>query len=417
MSAQTVTAPTNAQVNKIWRIVQGPVAEALNFECEEWQGLDKLEEEGLAWSLRLVTFPADITEGGRVSQIPEGGSETLPFTPNAEDLTLTPVFYNTRFAASKWAMYVDENGGDAMIENELKYRGTKAVQSMARAISDDFYGFSTSILALTSTDIDGTTITVTLTAGYGVSGITDTTFICDKFRVSDRIAILNAGSYLQTGTITTITPSSGALVVVLDAALTTTVNNLQIVRANAVESTQTSYNRGLVGLLDGTTSASVQSLSNTSIANWSVSYSDSSTSRFTGTMCQIAKDQIANYGGGRADVCYIDQGVKRDLNLQAVSVYRSMDPENLAVDGQAKTKGIEWRSSRRVPPGYAFMANLKRSLRKWQLNPKPGSQFAWRDGLERPDDSFMTFSADFPLQLAWKNRKCWTVFSGKQRQT
>lgn len=415
MSAQTVSAPNNAQVNKIWRKVQGPVSEALNFECEEWAGLDKLEEEGLAWSLREVTFPLDITEGGRLSQIPEGGSETLPYTPNAEEVTLTPVFYNTRFAASKWAMYVDQNGGDAMIENELKWRGTASVRTMARGISDDYYGFGTSILALTDTDISGTTITITLKSGYGVSGITDTTFITDKFRVSDRIAILSAGTYQQTGTITTITASSGAVVVVLDAALTITNNGLQIVRSNAVESTQTSYNRGLNGILDICTSSANQGLDATSISNWSVSYSDTTTSRFTGTMMHIAKDQVKNYGGGKVDVCEIDQAVFRDLSLQAESSLRQTDPYNLVIDGAAKSKGVEWRATRRVPPGYVFPRNSS-GLRKWQLNPKPGSAFAWRDGLERPDDSFLTFSADFPIQTACKNRKKFTYFSAKQRQ-
>ena len=416
MSAQTVTAPTNSQVNKIWRKVQGPVAEALNFDCEEWDDLGKLEEEGLAWSLREVTFPLDINEGGRLAQIPEGGSQALPYTPNAEEVTLTPTFYNVRFALSNLAKYVDENGGDAMIENELKYRGTQAARTLARGISDDFYGYSTSILALTDTDISGTTITITVTSGYGSTTITDTTFICDKFRISDRMAILAAGVYQQTGTITTITPSTGAIVMVLDAALTTTVNSLQLVRANAVESTQTSYNRGLTGLLDGTLSASVQGLSSTSVANWSTSYSDTSTSRFTGTMMHIAKDQIGNYGGGKADVAYIDQGVYRDLTLQMESGLRQMDPMNLVIDGAAKSKGIKWMSSRRTPPGYVFVANSS-GLRKWQLNPKPGSAFSWGDGLQRPDDSFMTFNMDFPLQLAWKNRKKWAVFSGKQRQT
>lgn len=416
MSQQTVVAPNNAQVNKIWRKVQGPVSEALNFECEEWAGLEKLEEEGLAWSLREVTFPLDITEGGRLSQIPEGGSETLPYTPNAEEVTLTPVFYNTRFAASKWAMYVDQNGGDAMIENELKWRGTASVRTMARGISDDFYGFGTSILALTNSDISGTTVQLTLISGYGVTGITNTTFICDKFRISDRIAILSAGTYQQTGTVTTITASTGVIAVVLDAALTITTDGLQIVRANAVESTQTSYNRGLTGMLDGATSSAIQGLDKTSIANWSVSYSDTTTSRFTGTMMHIAKDSVKNYGGGKVDVCEIDQAVFRDLSLQAESALRQMDPYNLVIDGAAKSKGVEWRATRRVPPGYVFPRNSS-GLRKWQLNPKPGSAFSWRDGLERPDDSFLTFSADFPIQLAWKNRKKLTYFSGKQGQS
>ena len=105
MSVQVYTTPSNSQVSKVWRKIQGDVAEALQFECEEWGLLDRLDDQGLAWSLREVILPLDITEGGRVSQIPESGYETMPYTPNVEEITITPVQYNIRFAASKLAMY------------------------------------------------------------------------------------------------------------------------------------------------------------------------------------------------------------------------------------------------------------------------------------------------------------------------
>lgn len=415
MSVQTYSATVNSGVNKIWRKIQGDVADALNFECEEWALLDRLDDTDLAWSLREVIVPLDITEGGRVSQIPEAGYETIPYTPNAEEITVTPVQYNIRFAASKLAMYIDQRGGDAMIENQLKYQAKKEIESLARAVSDDFYGFSTSILALTDTNISGTTVTVTLSAGYGLSGISNTTYIADKFRVNDRIAILDAGTYRVTGLVQSIT-AAGVMVILLDAAFTTTTDSLQIVRANAVESTQTSYNRGLVGLLDVCTSGTVFGLASSSIANWFPSVSDTTTSRFTGTMLQIARDQIANFGVGKPDIAFISQGVKRDLNLQERSALRQNDPMNLVVDGDAKAKGIKWHSSRRVPPGNVTVV-ASDSWKKWQLNPKPGSNFAWRDGKEAIDQNYLLFSGDFPLQLIPTSRKSFAYFGlSKQEQ-
>lgn len=415
MSVQTYSATVNSGVNKIWRKIQGDVADALNFECEEWALLDRLDDTNLAWSLREVIVPLDITEGGRVSQIPEAGYETIPYTPNAEEITVTPVQYNSRFAASKLAMYIDQNGGDAMIENQLKFQAKKMIESVARAVSDDFYGFSTSILALTDTDIAGTTVTITLSSGYGLSGISNTTFIADKFRAQDRVAILDAGTYRVTGTVSSVT-TAGVMVLVLDAAFTTTTNSLQIVRSNAVESTQTSYNRGLVGLLDTCTSASVYGLSSTSIANWSPAVSDITTSRFTGTMLQIARDQIMNYGGGKPDLAFISQGVKRDLNLQERSALRQSDPMNLVVDGDAKAKGLKWHATRRCIPGNVTVVDTS-GWKKWQLLPKPGKGFAWRDGKEAIDQNYLLFAADFPLALIPTNRKKFAYFGlAKQEQ-
>ena len=417
MSVQVYTTPSNSQVSKVWRKIQGDVAEALQFECEEWGLLDRLDDQGLAWSLREVILPLDITEGGRVSQIPESGYETMPYTPNVEEITITPVQYNIRFAASKLAMYIDKNGGDAMIENELKYRAKKEMESLARAVSDDFYGFSTSILALTDTNITNgsATATVTLKAGYGVAGISNTTFVADKFRVNERVAFLLAGVYQQTGVINSLT-SAGVMVVTLDAAATITGPSIQIVRSNAVESTQTSYNRGLVGLLDVLTSASNFGLSSTSIANWSVAYSDTSTGRFSGTKMQIAKDQIMNYGGGKPDLCFIDQAVKRDLIQAERSALRQTDPLNMQIDGDAKSRGVKWFSSRRVPPSYVAVVDSS-GWKKWQLNPKPGTSFSWRDGKEPIDQNFLLFAGDFPLQLIPNNKKKFAYFSGQQGQS
>jgi len=414
MSVQTYSTTINSGVNKIWRKVQGDVADGLNFKCEEWGLLDEMDDMGLAWSLREVTFPVDITEGGRLAQIPEAGYEGIPYTPNAEEVTLTPTHYNARFAASKLAMWVDKEGGDAQIEKQLKFQGMKAVDTMARGISDDFYGFSTSILALTDTDISGTTVTITLSAGYGLSGITSTSFIADKFRVNDRVAILDAGTYRVTGTVSSIT-SAAVMVLVLDAAFTTTTNSLQIVRANAVESTQTSYNRGLTGLLDICTSASVQGLSTTSIANWSVAYSDTASGRFSGNKIRLAKDAIANYGpnGAKPDVCFLSQGVYRDLILGERSSLVQNDAVALQLDGDVKSRGLQFFKSRRVPPGYAFVVDRK-GFKKWQLLPKPGSKFSWADGKEQIDQSAMVFAIDLPIQTAVTSRKCFSYFSSQQ---
>jgi hypothetical protein len=205
------------------------------------------------------------------------------------------------------------------------------------------------------------------------------------------------------------------MVLILDAAFTTTTNALQIVRANAVESTQTSYNRGLVGLLDALTSATIEGFSSTSIANWSVAYSDTGAGRFTGTKMQIARDAIYNYGGGKPDLCFLSQGVLRDLNLQERSALRQTDPMNLVIDGKAKQPGVKWHSSRRVPPGYVIPVDSS-GIKKWQLNPKPGSTFQWRDGKEPIDQNYLLFSADFPLQMVYNNRKKLTYFAAQQEQ-
>lgn len=418
MSAYAYSAPSNSDVSKVWRAVQGPLAEMINFEVEEFDNLDTFDKEQSAWSLRSVTFPGDIIEGGNVATIPEGGSEGIPFSPNALDFTLTPVHYNVRFAASKLAMFADKNGGDNQIRKELMFRGEHAIRALARVVGDDFWGFSTAILALTDTDITvaaAGTATITLKSAYGVAGITDTSYISRMFKPSEWVAILDSGTYRTTARVVSINSSAVMVLDSFSATLTTTTNGLQIVRANAVEQTQTSYNRGLVGMLDGLTTASIQGQTSATYANWSVAYSDTAAGRFTGTKMHVAKDEISNYGVGAPDTCWISQGVYRDLVAQMSSAYRTGDPLALQIDGAAKSRGIQFVSTRRTPPGYVVVGR-KKSLQKWQLNPKPGKAFAWRDGKEKIDESVLLFSADFPLQLAWKSRKSFAYFSGQTTQ-
>lgn len=417
MSALAYSAPSNSDVNTVWRKVQGPLAEMINYEVEEFDGLDNFDKEQSAWSLREVTFPGDIREGGNVALIPEGGSEAIPFSPNAVDFTLTPTHYNVRFAASKLAMLADQFGGNNQIEKELKFRGSHAIRALARNIGDDFYGFSTGILALTDTDITvaaAGTATITLKSGYGVAGITDTTYISRMFKAGEYVAILDSGTYRTTAKVVSITTAGVLVLSGFSATLTTTTNGLQIVRANAVEQTQTSYNRALVGVLDLNTSTTVQGVA-TSEPNWNVAYSDTAADRFSAVDVHIAKDEIANLSPNKMDTMWMDQGVHRDLVSQERSVYRSNDPLSLQLDGAVKSKGVQVIASRRVPPGYVFCA-AKKALNKWTLSPKPGSAFAWRDGKEKIDESVLLFSADFPLQLAHKSKRSWAYFSSKQRQ-
>ena len=418
MAALAYSAPSNSDVNAVWRSVQGPLSEMINFEVEEFDNLDTFDKEQSAWSLRAVTFPGDINEGGNVALIPESGSEGIPFSPNALDFTLTPTHYNVRFAASKLAMFADKNGGDNQIKSELMFRGTHAIRALSRAVGDDFWGFSTGILALTDTDITASiaaTVTVTLTKGYGVTGITDAAYISRMFKPKEWVAILDSGTYRTTARVVSINTSAVMVLDSFSAALTTTTNGLQIVRSNAVEQTQTSYNRALVGMLDGLTTASVQGQTSATYPNWSVAYSDTAAGRFSGTKMHYAKDEISNYGVGAPDTCWIAQGVYRDLVAQMQSSYRTSDPLGIQIDGAAKSKGIQFVSTRRTPPGYVVVGR-KKSVQRWQLNPKPGKAFAWRDGKEPTNDSYMLFSADFPLQLAWKSRKSFAYFSSQTSQ-
>ncbi|MDP9201347.1 MAG: hypothetical protein M3P26_05370 [Gemmatimonadota bacterium] len=416
MTIITQTPATVAQSNKIWRKVQGDIGDGIQFECEEDELISSIKDASYDWSLREVTAPVDLNEDGGVSSIDEGAYESVASSPNAEEISVAPIFLNKRFECSRFQMYIDEHGGDTQIRKVLKHNSLHAVRAISRQKSDYFWGSSTAILALTDTDITtATSQTITLKNGYGRSDITNAAFIADKFRVNERVAVLNAGVLVlgAVGKITAISTTTPSLTITFDVAPTAdATNNLQVVKANTLDNAKSDYNRGLVGMVDGMFTASVHGLSH---ANWVVAKADTTGGRFSGVRLHGAADEVNNQGGGKINKIFMAQGVYRDqLSLYQAAV-RYDDPFAMEMDGDVKSKGRKFFKSRRVPNGYTIVGDMS-GLTRWQLLPNKDGSMRWGDGKEREDRSAIVFRIDVPLQLIWKNRKKFGYFTGLTEQ-
>lgn len=420
MTVVTQTPAANSGVNKIWRKVQGDIADGLNFECEEMGLLKRTKRAKFDWSLREVTAPVDIIEGGGIASIDESAYEAVASSPNAQEITVSPVFFNGRFEASRLVQYIDQHGGETQIRDELVHKGLHKVRAMCRHISDYFYGFSTGVLALTDTDLDTIlTQTLTLKSGYSRTDITTASFIADKFRVGDRVAIIDSDTQKGVGAISAISKTTPSLTIVFDAAPTAvTTNGLKVVKANSLDNTVSDYNRGLVGLADTCFSTSVHGLSSSTEANWSVAGSDANGGRLTGVRLHAAIDEIKNYGDADAKVKVIlDQGVYRDMVSLYQAGVRFNDSMSLQPDGELEGGDKMWFKSRRVPPGYAIVADMS-GMEKWMLLPgDPANQgtVRWADGRPREDRAATVFKIDVPMQLITRNRKKFYPFTALTR--
>lgn len=417
MTLVTQTPATVAQSNKIWKKVQGDIGDGINFECEEMELIASIKEAKYDWSLREVTAPVDINEDGGVASIDEGAYEAVASSPNAEEISVAPIFLNKRFECSRFQMYIDEHGGDTQIRKVLKHNSLHAVRAIARQISDYTWGNSTAVLALTNTDLTtGLSQTLTLLSGYARTEITNAAFIADKFRVNERVAVLDAGVFKGVGKITAINKATPSITIGFDAAPTAdATDGLQIVKANSLDNTVSDFNRGLVGFMDGLFSTSVHGLSGSTVPNWNVAKSDATGGRFSGVRLHSAADEVYNQGGGTIGKIFMAQGVYRDqLSLYQAAV-RYDDPFAMEMDGDVKSKGRKFFKSRRVPNGYTICGDMS-GLNRWQLLPTPDGSMRWGDGKEREDRSAIVFRMDVPIQLIWKNRKKFAVFTGLTEQ-
>lgn len=407
---------SETDLNRMWRKVQGDVATAIQFESEEWDLLDGMDEYDIDWSAREITIPVDIIKGVGIAKIPEGGYEARPSSPNLRDLTITWIMYNGRFTISKIAKFIDQKNREAMLTRQIVQQGKSKIRALAAQFSDDFYGFSTGVLAETTTNATQASGTYTLADGYGVSDIDNATYLASLFEVGDYVALVRAGALVANaiGQVTARSLTNGTIDVTWAGTVDSDANDL-IVKANSLENTTlaggTDFNRGLVGLLDAMTSASVHSLSNSTEPNWDVAHADTTAGRFSGIKLHRAKQEVQNEGPDKLDLVFWAQGVERDVVSQYQSGVRFEDSFGMEIDGSVKSKGIKFFSSRRVPPGYVMCA-AKRTTRKMTLMPKPG-QPMWDDGHKLENQSGFVFPIDYPCGLVHLARKNLAYFSSQ----
>jgi hypothetical protein len=423
MAAGTYS-PTTSETDmvEVWRKVQSDLMEGFNFMAEEYELLDSVERFRVDWSVREILVPIDLNFGYGVASIPEGGYEAMPSSPSVEELSLDWILLNKRFTATLTAQYIDQRNAEAMVRRQILFQGKKAIEAIGDRFSNLFYGLSDGVSALCSAAQGANTShTITLIDGYGQSDIDNAGYLARMFQVGDRVALINTGA-LVTNAIGTITAKSAAtpsITVTWNGSVTITAND-EIVLANSQENTSlsgTDYNRGLVGLLEVTTAASVHGLATATNAQWDVAYSDSAAGRWHTVDLLNGQDAIADFGGGSLNTLVMARGVYRDVVDNQLSNLRFTDAFQLEVDGEAKVRSTTIFRSKRVPNGYVFGFD-KASYRKLTLLPKPvqGGTPVWGDGQKIVDRSARVFSIDFPVALVCLNRANFALWSGKTEQ-
>lgn len=412
MAAATFTATTSGTtVNKVWRKIQGKVAEGFQFMCEEYGWFEDWKAENIDWSHRETLVPLDINEEIGVATLPEGGYLARPSSVNMEEVSISLTQANARFSATGLAKLADK-GKLNQVEDQLKYQAAKKVQAIGRWFADKVYGTAEGTIALTDSDLAGGTDTLTLYDAYGKGDIDNAAYIADKFRVGEYVAAVDSTTLVTDaiGVIGTVTAATPSIAITWIGSASATNNGLKIVEANNMENTTlagTGYNRGLVGFIDVLETTTVHGLSGSSVPNWTAAFDDTAGSRLTTSRIQYGLDQIQNYGGGTGKKrLLVSQGVRRDLELQYSSLKRYDGSETMELAASVKYKGVEIKSTRRVPPQWAILYDMS-SYRKVALTPKPDGTggITWADGKEDIHTDNMFFSVDLVTGLFCRNRK------------
>ncbi len=409
------TGNATSNVNKVWRKIQGKVAEAIRHSREEYDWFDDFPVEDIDWSHRETLIPVNINEEIGIATLPEGGKLARPSSVDLNEISISLVQLNGRFTASGLAQLADK-GMNNQVEKQLRLQGTNKVFAMGRRFADMVYGTSVGTVALTDTDVSGTTATLVLKDAYGKADIDTAAYIADRFRAGEFIALVdgstlvtNAIGSIDAGGVNATTPS---IAVTFNGSVTVTNNNLKVVFANNLENTTlasgTDYNKAFVGFIDVLTTAAVHGLTHD---NWDVAFEDNTGGRLDPSRIRKCIQEIGNKSKLTPNRSIIAQGVERDLVLQERSLIRYASPMGMELDGSVKMKGLEIATPRGCPPKHAIFYNTA-AYRKVALTPKPEGQggLSWKDGYEMQDDDGMIFRTDMVAGLFTPNRKAFGYF-------
>lgn len=412
--AVTLTGTTLAKLQKK---VQGTLLRGFQRKCEEWALLRKLTEFDLDFSAREVTRPIDIVRSTSGGYIPEGGYEMIPQTTAPEELTFTWANYNHRWSYTLTSQYLSSTQKRAELVKQSKYQALKGMEGLARRASISWYGTSDGVLALTSTVATQASGTYALLDGFGQSDIDDTTYLASLFQKGDHVALIRSAAIVanSVGGEITAEPTTSGLAITWTGSVGSNAND-QIVMANSAgwgittpAITHTDYNLAPVGWMNALKTASVHGLSSATAPLWNTAYGDTAGGIISGTRLKRGQHEIANKGGGTANLLILDQGVERKLYETTSAAVQFNDPLNMEVLGEVQTRSIQQFSSRYVPPGYAIMCD-KRTVTRWTMVPMPDDDATSVEGMENANEDKLqdlnakVVSLDFPYAWVWTNR-------------
>lgn len=409
MTLVTKTITTQTQMAKIWRKVQGTAVDGVNFKTPELMLLKNLTQAKLAASLREVTRPVWVAEDGGVASLAEGAAKARPMSPTVQEISVSLIHLQKQIAISELALMTSARGGDVAVTSQFKAQVQKGVAALGKQVGQYFWGQSDGVLAVTDTDLSGASTTLTLKSGYNQSWITDAKYLANRFRDSEYVIIRDGGSQVSNaiGQITGRSTANGTITVTWSGSAPSDTNNgLTISKANSLDNATDDYNKALVGVMEAMTATSLHGLSGSTYSGWNVASSDSTGGRFDGVRLEAFQDAIEDDGGVTADLVAWSRGVKRDVRAQYSAALEFTDAYKIPIDGKVTAKGIDFFSSRDVPPTFVLVGN-KSSVEKFFWNPSIESQDSMQEGDLRESEDYSARIGHFDLvgNLVWNRRK------------
>lgn len=421
MAQSNTFSTAGSDLEKGYKKVASQLYVGFKRATEEYEWFDDFPEEEIEFSAREMLIPLDVQRGYGAAMIPEAGYEARTVSPELNEGTVTWVNMSQRFFISTVSKALDQRAKNAQIIRQVKFQSLKAVESMARLVGVQTYGFSTGVVCKTSTDATAASgQAYTLIDAYGVSTLDNAAYLASLFTVGQGVALIRAGALVTNaiGVVTAVNASTPSITVTWAGSVDCDAND-QIVYANAVTDTTitaSDYNRWPVGLLDAITSTSVHGLSSSTEAEWAAALNDSTGGRFSFIKLKKMRQALHNNGGRKLTDIIWANGVENDTEAgeRAARVYESAQ---LDLDGSVKAKGVRFRTSALVPNGCVFGFD-RDAYSKFSLMDKPDADgiVPWASMDKAEDRAGFKASLEFSYARMVRARRGLALMSGLTEQ-
>lgn len=342
---------------------------------EEYGWFDDIPDAEITPSGRENLIPLDVTRGFSSHMVSDGGYEARTVSPALQEGTFSFVHANSRFFISVRARAFDSKAKGNQIVRQIKYQSMKCFEGLSRVFSLQTYGFTTGILADTSTNATATSgQAYTLEDAFGVAAMDNAAYLASLFAVDQRVALIRSAALVTNGlgVITAVTAATPSITVTWDGSVDADANDSLVYAEGVTDATITAsdYGKWPVGLLDAIQSTSVHGLSGSTYPNWTAAGNNSDGGRFNATKLKKMRQALRNRGDANLTDVIWSNGVENDVEAgeRSARVYQS---SALDLDQSVKAKGVTFRTSPLVPPGCVFGID-RDALGKKVLTDKPG---------------------------------------------
>jgi hypothetical protein len=346
-------------IDEVWRPYYGKLVKGFQVLTPEWAFLKKLKNFDQL-SPRQIVWPVDLITGGGIAMTYDAGPTARATSNEPVEATDTWKHMTGRFEVSYDVLTLNNSSKVAkqQIVKQVRYQVRDKLKSFKKRMSFGFYGHNDGVLHLVNSAAGAPTYTVK--DRYGETGLAaDVSWLTPG---KDYVAVIETGVGLRTNGIQLVSSVNRATPsITLAGSPTGAATGDQVVLANHIDGTTFDLNRGMNGMLDITSAATLHNIATSAQPDWSAGIDTALSAALSGAALYKAFELSEKESGYRPDFAWTTIGAIAQAGGSELDQRRYSDKEDTMRLGFRKLNvmGVQTEGMLFCPPGHFFCGSSK----------------------------------------------------------